>query len=284
MTEHPFFVPADDGQVAAVLTLPVGTPRGVAVLIQGGGATRSHRRRMWTMVARALAERGIASVRTDHPWIGDSTGSDVPGSGMLPIARPEAALRVAQAVTGTRAWCVVGNCVGARAGFSMATRDPDCRSVACLVFWSPDPLLAIDTVAGRPHRRPRRDPVSRAIRRLLRVAGRDTDARRFRPDVEAGAAHVNSLFLFIGREQVGRRLVRDLRALERRARVRPLHAIEWRSLAVPQFLGFRVPLEHQAAFVDTLVDFVDRTMPVEPGPAEAAPPVAAARPAVAGTR
>ena len=75
MNEHPMFVPWADGEhLAAMLTVPDAPSRGLVLLLQGLGPPRSHRYQLWTRTARALAERGIASVRMDYPQVGDSTG------------------------------------------------------------------------------------------------------------------------------------------------------------------------------------------------------------------
>jgi pimeloyl-ACP methyl ester carboxylesterase len=64
-SEHPIFVPHRSDHVAAVISLPASTPRGLVLLIQGGVAPRSHRNRLWTRIARDLAQRGVASVRME---------------------------------------------------------------------------------------------------------------------------------------------------------------------------------------------------------------------------
>src|SRR5207248_11294939 len=60
-------------RLAAILTVP-RRPRGLVALLQGFGATRSHRNRLWTWISDDLAGRGMATVRFDYPGMGDSTG------------------------------------------------------------------------------------------------------------------------------------------------------------------------------------------------------------------
>ena len=75
MREFPVFVPSRGERIGAVIAVPEEDPRGLVLLMPGGGgAPRSHRYAMYTKVARALAGRGIASVRMDWRGVGDSTG------------------------------------------------------------------------------------------------------------------------------------------------------------------------------------------------------------------
>src|SRR5206468_3179120 len=73
--EFPVFVPSRGERIGAVIAVPDADPRGLVLLMPGGGgAPRAHRYAMYTKVARGLAERGIASVRMDWRGVGDSTG------------------------------------------------------------------------------------------------------------------------------------------------------------------------------------------------------------------
>src|SRR2546421_331630 len=70
---EPVYVRHGNERLAAILTVPA-RPRALVALLQGFGATRSHRNRLWTWISNDLAEQGIASVRFDYPGMGDSTG------------------------------------------------------------------------------------------------------------------------------------------------------------------------------------------------------------------
>src|SRR5688500_18185877 len=76
--EFPVFLPMGEERLCAVITAPAdGAPAHDlgAVLLTGGNYTRTHRNRMWVRTARALAEKGFASIRVDYHGVGDSTGT-----------------------------------------------------------------------------------------------------------------------------------------------------------------------------------------------------------------
>ena len=140
-TEHPMFVPFAGEHLGSILTMPDSDARGVVLLLQGLGASRSHKNRVWTRLARTLAEDGIASVRMDYPDLGDSTGSLRADLDDPPVEEAEAVVRVAMKASDTDTFAVVGNCMGLRAGFALASRTDDCVSVASILLGSAKPLL-----------------------------------------------------------------------------------------------------------------------------------------------
>jgi pimeloyl-ACP methyl ester carboxylesterase len=137
MIDHPLFVPHGDEHLAALLTMPEGEPAGLVVLLTGIGAPRSHRFQMWTVLARRLADVGLASIRFDYHGMGDSTGNAfawgpdwtdfVPGE-VLTVARE--GLRV----SGTDRVAVVGNCAGAELALRMAAEMPECVGALCILL------------------------------------------------------------------------------------------------------------------------------------------------------
>ncbi len=142
--EYPVFVPVGDHQVAAIVTIPRGNPRGVVLFTTGGGgALRSQRFRLWTRAARGLAQRGIASVRMEYPGIGDSTGVSRIGLGWakLPVDDVIVLARFAMSVAGTDRLGLCGNCAGARAILRAIGSFPSCESL--VLFWL-KPLASSD--------------------------------------------------------------------------------------------------------------------------------------------
>src|SRR5205809_963859 len=133
-TERPMFVPFRGGHMASVLTIPDSDPRGLVLLLQGLGAARSHKNRVWTRAARVLADRDIASVRMDYPDMGDSTGVLHADLEDLPVGEVEAVARIAMEAVGVDRFGVVGNCFGLRAGFSLASRTDECVTVASILL------------------------------------------------------------------------------------------------------------------------------------------------------
>ena len=74
-------IPADGAVLAGTLTLPQDVPRAAMVLVQGNGPhTRDQMisgARNMGLLAEALAEKGIATVRVDNSGVGQSTGERI---------------------------------------------------------------------------------------------------------------------------------------------------------------------------------------------------------------
>jgi alpha/beta superfamily hydrolase len=135
--EYPVFIPDGEEHLAAVVAVPDGSPRALVLLVTGGGgAPRSHRSSMFTKVARALCERGIASVRLDAKGIGDSTGLARFDLTAPPIESTVRALRFAMQATGATSVAMAGNCGGARTSMEVIQQVPEMRS-AVLMFVKP---------------------------------------------------------------------------------------------------------------------------------------------------
>jgi alpha/beta superfamily hydrolase len=132
--QYPVFVPYAEERLAAVLSVPEEDPAALVVLLQGTGAPRSHRFQLWTRTARALADRGVASVRLDYRGIGDSTGRTL--QPMLGDQRLEQALAVtdfAMRATGVRRVAVVGNCSGGIVGMGLASSMAECEGAVLIL-------------------------------------------------------------------------------------------------------------------------------------------------------
>ncbi len=263
MTDHPVFVPSGGDHLAAVITLPEHEPRALAVMLQGLGAPRSHKNRFWTRMARELATRDIASVRTDYPEFGDSTGT-LTGRTYPLTDEAMTVTEFALETTGLRDYGVAGNCLGAWTAFAMASVDPRCVSVASLLLGSPENILQGQgrTAVGRAARRSaRRAPRMRRIARRLLRTERIDPRMRFRPEVPAGVASANSLFLFLGKEELGRSLALAVSELPRE----PGRIAEVRTMPILGTSGFQLPLAVQSDVMNVLVDWLDQTLPAEPG-------------------
>ena len=203
-TEHPMFVPFAGEHLGSILTLPDSDARGVVLLLQGLGASRSHKNRVWTRLARTLAEDGIASVRMDYPDLGDSTGRLRADLDDPPVEEAEAVVRQAMEASGTDTFAVVGNCMGLRAGFALASRTDDCISVASILLGSAKPLLRGQgfSPSGRAVKRAtkRLPTLARTVRRLMPHAHLE-QRLRFLPEVEAVLRTRGGYFLFFGRPE-----------------------------------------------------------------------------------
>jgi hypothetical protein len=251
------FVPADDHRIAAVLGLPETDPRALVVFLQGLGAPRSHKNRMWTRMARDLAGRGIASVRFDYPEVGDSTGTldhTSPADDALGVA--EFAMRAA----GVERFGAIGNCRGIRMAVDLAHRTPACTSLGLLLLGSPKQVLVRggQTPAGSLMRNAaRKTPRLRRRARALLHTERRTPRFRLLPEVASAMGSADALFLFLGRADLGdglRRLVsEEAGGGPRRAEVRTEEVLGTS--------GFRIPASHQPFVIDAFVEWMDRTLP-----------------------
>ncbi len=275
--EYPIFVEHEGEHVAAVVTTPASSPRALVLLLQGLGAPRSHRYRLWTRTARALAERDIASVRLDYPEMGDSTGT-YPLSLLSPPV--EEAMRVAGVAAdalGVSTFGIAGNCLGGRTALGLADRLAGCQSIVSILPDSIEDVLqkegatASRRAARRLHRMaPRRllHRVRRSLRsgpptgKRSRAKTRAPNAARMRliPEVSSALRTSKLLFLHLGSEEQGRQLARCLDdELGQRGMDRARAVVE--TIPATNLIGMRLPLPVQPQVIDAIVDWMDRTLP-----------------------
>jgi alpha/beta superfamily hydrolase len=159
--EYPVFVPTGGERISAVITVPDGEPRGLVMLLPGGGgAPRSHRYAMFTTIARALADRGVASVRMDWKGVGDSTGKVRYSFNALPSDDAVAVARFAMKATGATAFGMAGNCGGARTTLLVVPRIPEATSAVLMML---KPLTGVRTRQEGVRK------LKRAMRRVPRI-------------------------------------------------------------------------------------------------------------------
>jgi pimeloyl-ACP methyl ester carboxylesterase len=265
VTEHPLFVPAGGEHLAAILAVPSGEARALVLLLPGFGVGRSHKARIWTLAARRLAERDIASIRLDYPGHGDSTGSPASVELDAPaLDEAVAAAEVGKALVGAAVLGVVGNCFGARTAVALAEHRDDCLAAALVMPGGFNVLLE-----PRPRKRDRFPVgVGASIRRALRgrgaparapAPGGDDGPERFIPDVARALASTDLLFVLPGieeRRRVLQQAVDDLAASNGtggRVTVEVLRATNNASA--------NIPVEAQPALVDMVTDWMDRSLP-----------------------
>jgi alpha/beta superfamily hydrolase len=258
-TEHAMFVPFASDQLATVLTLPDSDPRGLAVLLQGLGAARSHKNRIWTRMARALAGRGIASVRMDYAGMGDSTGKLRASLAEPPVEEAEAVARVAMKVAGVDQLATVGHCMGARTSFALACRMEECITVATIV----PPVKAL--LRGQGYSTSRR-AVERTAARLPKIkmafrgllpSTHPEQRIRLLPEVETVLGTRGGFFLFIGGSNEAARLKKTLTGwLTERGESATTRTV-FREVAAPGAAGFRIQVPIQPILIDSIVEWMD---------------------------
>ncbi|MGQ0670442.1 MAG: alpha/beta fold hydrolase [Actinomycetota bacterium] len=264
MIESPIFVPFEGERLAAIVTIPESTPRALVLMLQGLGATRSHRYGLWARTARSLAERGLASVRMDYPELGDSTGSFPSNMNDPPVKEATAVAGVALDSLGLDAMGIVGNCLGAKTGLAMAARMESCVSVGCNLPSSPKSLLR---GAGRtaPHRAARRagkrfPRIARGVRRVV-PTHRIKPRLRFIPEVPEALASTDVLFLYLGQEEASRRFGEAVDGLVADGGSGSSRRAEVRLIPAGNTSGMLLDLKLQPIVIEHLVGWMDETLP-----------------------
>jgi len=258
MNEFPVFVPTDGKQIAAVVTIPDGPPRGVVLFTTGGGSTlRSQRFRLWTRAARALGEIGIASVRMEFAGVGDSTGEAAMGFRNLPVDDVLEIARFAMRATGSDRLGMCGNCGGARTSLKAATALPTCESM--VLFWL-KPLAR--TVRGKPlahagarfaHRLPER-PRRALASMYFRMQARSQRGNDVVAALRSVGASTDLLLVETRSKLVGEmpRVVAGLRSADGRRRA------EMRGIDSTSMRAFQ-SLDDQAQTVEMVTAWFDRS-------------------------
>lgn len=263
--EFPLWVPFGKGHLAAVLTIPSGSPRGLVLLLpEGGGAPRSHRHRLWTRTARALAGRGLASVRFDYPHIGDSTGHARVEWDSPPVEEAMAVVEVGMAITAVRTFATVGNCLGAQTAFAMAPRLNSCRAMVIFVqgeaelLRNPGPpaVSEAERIFGWML------PVTRRLRNLVRGTSPRVfpSGSRLASEVEMVINSRSCLFLLLGSETRAQRFERLINSATSRASASQ-ERVAMRRVPVGGNQGFRLPWHLQSMVIGDVVEWLDRTFP-----------------------
>src|SRR5439155_20894003 len=132
--DFPVFVPWRGEHLAAVVAVPEGRPRGLAVFSSVPGSPRTHRHQVWARAAERLGDRGIASVRFEFVGLDDSTGTSVEVSmAVSPLDQILAVTRFAQRAVGVDPLVAAGNCLGAQAALALAAELPECTGAVCML-------------------------------------------------------------------------------------------------------------------------------------------------------
>jgi pimeloyl-ACP methyl ester carboxylesterase len=261
-TDHPIFVPFGDASIAAVVSVPVGRPRGLVVLLQGLGAPRSHRCRLWTRVAQGLAQLDIASVRLDYPGIGDSADGAPLTLKNPPVAETLAVIEIALRALEVEEFGVVGNCLGAATALQLVGRHAGCRYVSCLLPGSPSAVLKGAGLTA-PHRAARqlskRVPRIGSFGRAMFGQRRVQPRMRFLPEIETTMRSAELMLLFLGREEMAARIREALNAKARE--LDSTLPADVRTIVTGNSKGLRLSLDDQAKVVEEIVRWFDEVLP-----------------------
>lgn len=275
MIETPIFIPNGDERLAGVVTLPEGRPRGLAVLLQGLGAPRSHKYGLWTRSARVLAERDIASLRVDHPTLGDSTGILHADLHDPPVDEFAAATRAVMEIIGVDVYAAVGNCMGGRTALGLAAALPGCASVGCILPGNLDSILPQRDerferrrVAGARRLAARIPGLKKAVRKLQRSNGVPLRIR-FLPVLPTALRSSRVQVLYLGAEEPYDRLRRNLQTLQ--ATLVEGDRLQIARIPSGKITSFRLPIDLQTDVIDAVVTWIDETMPGAARSASGAP-------------
>lgn len=140
-TEHAVVFECEGAQLAGVLHEP-DAPRGDrgVLIVVGGPQYRVGSHRQFVLLARALAERGIAALRFDHRGVGDSDGDSRSFTDI--DADIDAAVRFfLERVSSVRSIVIWGLCDAASAALMYAHRDGRIKGLVLLNPWVRDPEL-----------------------------------------------------------------------------------------------------------------------------------------------
>lgn len=270
MIEAPVFIPYGEERLAGILAVPSGRPRGLALLLQGLGAPRSHKYGLWTRTARALAERGIASLRIDYQALGDSTGSFLADLTKPPVDEAVTAARHVMEILGVDALAAVGNCMGGRTALGVAARVPECVSVGCILPGNLDAIMPErgERVAGPVSSGARRfaariPRLKRTIRKIRRARGGSNRAR-FLPALPAALGSSRVLLLYLGAESAYQRLARMIEPLREGLPDGTDPRLSTATIPAGPITSFRLPLDLQPKVIEAVVRWLDETMPGTP--------------------
>jgi alpha/beta superfamily hydrolase len=256
--EYPVFVPSGEEKIAAVIAVPEGTPRGLVLLLPGGGgAPRSQRYGMYTKVARSLAERGIASVRMEWRGIGESTGQARYSFNALPVEDTTTVARFALRATGATRFGMAGNCGGARTALLVLPDMPEARAAVLMMLKPRSITRSQKPPVKRMKRWVKRIPWAGALIRQAYWAVRGW--RRGTPVYE-GLRVLNGmsdlLLLEAGTVKVGKlpRLVGNLQVKNGR------HRLELRTMPGGASRSFH-SIERQHFVIESVIEWFDQLFP-----------------------
>jgi pimeloyl-ACP methyl ester carboxylesterase len=125
--EVPVFFPAGNQTLFGILTRPVGSPNGTALIILAGGATpvTTNRNRLSVRLCRRVAGHGFHAMRLDYHGAGESTGIvEVMHLNRPFTTDPEGAMQWLRG-QGIKDFVLVGSCFGSRTALAAAAANPD---------------------------------------------------------------------------------------------------------------------------------------------------------------
>lgn len=268
MRELPVFVAAGGDRVAAVLTAPDDTPRGVVLLLAGTGRHNAIGSTLSARLSRLLPEHGLATVRLDYAGSGDSPGDVAqwnPADIGAATAQARTALDAAREGLGATRFAEVGTCYGSRVALSLVA-DPGCVGAVCLA----PPILDVGGL-GRMSRRVRDRRLGAAIRSnptlsrlVVGPARRVLGARKPAPRVVGAFAHldrVRLVFLYGDRNgQEDHLTARARQTLDRAVAALPADQRERFELRMfpggPLTTFDGLPPEEQEAVLEVVVPYV----------------------------
>jgi dienelactone hydrolase len=139
LTDHAILIPTEEGAVGGIVSEPDHEQRAALILLPGyGRPARSGVNAFWTRTARACAELGLVTLRTDYSREGETLPIGEGGSGQ--IWKRDLDLHILRQVVpwfrrraGDMPLLLAGSCSGARLAIEHAGSEPDAVAETFLI-------------------------------------------------------------------------------------------------------------------------------------------------------
>jgi exosortase A-associated hydrolase 1 len=185
VSEQARFFDCGGAALLGIVALPEPRAPIGAVIVVGGPQYRAGSHRQFVLLARALADAGIASIRFDYRGMGDAEGDALTFEAIDDDIR--CAIDALQQETGVARIVLVGLCDGASAALRYCTRDDRIAGVVAMNPWARS--TAGEAAAKLRYYYPRRLASAAFWRKLFAGA---FDARTAARDVRSAAGAVAS--------------------------------------------------------------------------------------------
>jgi pimeloyl-ACP methyl ester carboxylesterase len=186
--------PIQAGKLAGTLTAPEGKPKATVLIIPGSGPTDRDgnsplgiRANSYKLLAEALAENGIASVRIDKRGMFGSKAAVADANAVQVrdyVADTGAWVQAARKATGSRCVWIAGHSEGGLVALASAGQPNVCGLILIATAGRPLGTVLREQLRANPANAPLLEPAERAIAEL--EAGRRVDVAAMHPALAQG--------------------------------------------------------------------------------------------------